>query len=123
MEEEGADLGGALDLGALKAVMSGARVLVGNDAGARHVAVAFGVPCVVMMGPTAIEKTNMNLERVTVLTADVACRPCYKRECPIDHRCMTRIPPEQVAAEAVRALSEGPGFTGRRTKMMAGEAA
>ena len=123
MEGEGADLGGALDLGALKAVIQNARVLVCNDAGARHVAVAFGVPCVVMMGPTAIEKTNMNLERVTVLTADVECRPCYLRNCPIDHRCMTRIPPEQVAAEAMRALAEGSAFAGRQKTMMAGEAA
>ncbi len=122
MEETGADLGGALSLGGLKAVMQNARVLVCNDAGARHVAVAFGVPCVVMMGPTALEKTNMNLDRVSVLTADVACRPCYKRDCPIDHRCMTRIPAERVAAEAVRALAEGSGYAGEQ-KMIAGGAA
>ncbi len=105
MRAPAADLAGRLGLGALKAVVRRSRVLVCNDAGARHLAVAFRVPCVVLMGPTALEKTDMNLERVKVLSADVPCRPCYLRECPIDHRCMTRIPPEQVAAEALPALA------------------
>ncbi len=104
MAAPAADLGGRLDLGGLKAILQPARVLVCNDAGARHIAVAFGVPSVVMMGPTSIEKTALNLERVQVLTADVPCRPCYHRECPIDHRCMTRISPERVG-EAARAAS------------------
>jgi heptosyltransferase-2 len=110
-----ADLGGALDLGALKALIRRARVLVCNDAGARHVAVAFGVPCVVMFGPTSLEKTGLNLERVTVFEAtDVSCRPCYRRSCPIDHRCMTRISPERVARAALAALRAGPGGAGAR---------
>lgn len=98
------DLGGALSLGGLKGVVSQSRVLVCNDAGARHVAVALGVPCVVMMGSTALEKTDCNLEHVMVVSADVSCRPCYQRTCPIDHRCMTRIDAERVAEEAIRAL-------------------
>jgi heptosyltransferase-2 len=92
---------GRLDLGAFKAVVRRARVLVCNDAGARHVAVAFGVPVVAIFGPTAVEKTGWNLERVHTLVADgVSCRPCYLRRCPIDHRCMTRITPERVIQAA-----------------------
>jgi heptosyltransferase-2 len=105
-----ADLAGSVGLGGLKALVSRAKLLVGNDAGARHLAVAFGVPCVITMGPTGIEKTNLNLERVSVLSAAVACRPCYLRDCPIDHRCMTRISPEDVVEECERALA--PGFAG-----------
>ncbi len=107
-----ADLTGAIGLGPLKALVRRARLLVANDAGARHLAVAFGVPCVVLMGPTSLEKTNLNLERVSVLSADVACRPCYLRDCPIDHRCLTRIPPALVAAEGARALAAGSHFAG-----------
>jgi heptosyltransferase-2 len=110
MSGTAADLAGSVGLGGLKALVRGARLLVGNDAGARHLAVAFGVPCVITMGPTALEKTNLNLERVSVLSAAVACRPCYLRDCPIDHRCMTRIPPEVVVDECERALA--PGFAG-----------
>ena len=57
-----------------------------------------------MMGPTSLEKTPLNLERVAVLSEDVSCRPCYLRECPIDHRCMTRIAPERVIEAARDAL-------------------
>src|SRR5690606_25015425 len=108
MRAPAAVLAGALDLGALKAVMRRARVLVCNDAGARHVAVAFGVPVVTLLGPTALEKTGWNLERVRALWVDVECRPCYRRRCPIDHRCMTRLAPDRVAAAARAAFAEGP---------------
>ncbi len=104
MRAPAACLAGELRLGTLKALLRRARLLVCNDAGARHIAVAFGVPCVVLMGPTSLLKTNLNLERVQVLTADVPCRPCYLRECPIDHRCMTRIEPKRVAEAALAAL-------------------
>ncbi len=102
------DLTGEIGLGAMKAVMRRARVLVCNDAGSRHVAVAFGVPVVCMMGPTSLEKTNLNLEQVAVLTANVACRPCYHRVCPTDHRCMTRIAPERVLEAVAPSLGVAP---------------
>jgi heptosyltransferase-2 len=104
MRAPAAVLAGELDLGTNKAVMRRARVLVCNDAGARHVAVALGVPSVVLFGPTSLAKTNLNLERVRALAADVACRPCYHRVCPTDHRCMTQLAPERVVASALPAL-------------------
>ncbi len=96
---------GRLDLRVLKAVVKRARLLVCNDAGARHIAVALGVPCVALFGPTSVAKTALNLERVRVFASDVACRPCYHRNCPIDHRCMRAIRPEAVAAAAREILS------------------
>lgn len=105
MQEPAINLAGEISLGATKAILARSRLLICNDAGARHIAVAFGVPCVVPMGPTSLEKTNLNLERVSVLTADdVECRPCYKRVCPIDHRCMTRITPKQVIDVSLTSL-------------------
>jgi heptosyltransferase-2 len=98
------DLAGRISLGATKALVRRARVVVCNDAGARHLAAAFGVACVVLLGPTSLEKTALNLERTTVLHEDVPCRPCYLRECPIDHRCLVRIGPERAVAAALPAL-------------------
>jgi heptosyltransferase-2 len=112
MRSPAAVLAGRLDLGALKAVVRRARVLVCNDAGARHVAVAFGVPVVALFGPTSLAKTSWNLERVRAFAADVGCRPCYHRECPIDHRCMTRLGSEAVAAAALAAFRDPAGFRG-----------
>lgn len=97
-------LAGLLDLGASKALVRRARVLVCNDAGARHIAVALGVPAVVVFGPTSLAKTPLNLERVRALAADVACRPCYHRTCPTDHRCMVRLAPERVIGAALPAI-------------------
>jgi heptosyltransferase-2 len=34
----------------------------------------------------------------------VECRPCYKRVCPIDHRCMTRVTPKQVIDVSMTSL-------------------
>lgn len=107
MTSPAVDLTAHLGLGGLKALLRRSRVLVCNDAGARHVAAAFGVPCVMLIGPTSIEKTALNLDHVRVLDADVACRPCYLRRCPIDHRCMTRIDPERVIDAALAAMADG----------------
>ena len=107
MAAPGVVLAGSVDLGALKAVLRRVCVLVCNDAGARHVAVAFGVPCVVLMGPTSLEKTDSNLESVHVLETAVDCRPCYLRTCPIDHRCMTRLEPERATRIVLDLLAGG----------------
>ena len=103
------DLAGVLDLGGLKALVRRLSLLVCNDAGARHLAVAFGVPSIVLMGPPALEKTAANLETGGVLQTDVACRPCYRRHCPIDHRCMRSIGARSVARLALRRLGARPG--------------
>jgi ADP-heptose:LPS heptosyltransferase len=39
-------------LGALKSLMSGASLFIGNDSGPAHVAAAFGIPVVVLFGPS-----------------------------------------------------------------------
>ncbi|MBK7948689.1 MAG: glycosyltransferase family 9 protein [Deltaproteobacteria bacterium] len=99
-------LAGLLDLGALKALLRHARLLVANDAGTRHLAAAFGVPSVVFFGPTSVAKTPDNLERVAVLETQHDCRPCYLRDCPIDHRCLREISVERAFSAASHIVSE-----------------
>ena len=36
------------------------------------------------------------------LTHDVTCRPCMLRECPIDHRCLRDLLPDQVFDAVMR---------------------
>ena len=113
MKEPAVDLTGELGLGALKAVVRRSRVLICNDAGARHIAAAFGVPTLVLVGPVSISYTNLNLRRTRLLREDVECSPCQLKVCPIDHRCMTRLRPSRVLAEAKAALSD-PAWEGSR---------
>lgn len=100
-------LAGVLDLGALKALLRRARLLVCNDAGARHVAVALGTPAVVFFGPTAVAKTAENLALVEGLETEHGCRPCYRRRCPIDHRCLASIDPGEALVAVDRLLRRG----------------
>jgi heptosyltransferase-2 len=103
-----ADLGGrSLDLSLLKSLVARASLVVCNDAGARHLAAAFEVPCLVLMGPTSLAYTNLNLKKTRVLREPVECSPCHRKVCPIDHRCMTRLVPSRVLAEARAALRGG----------------
>ncbi len=98
--------GDAMTLGLLKSVLARARLLICNDAGARHVAAAFEVPALVLFGPTSLGYTNLNLKKTRILREAVECSPCQLRVCPIDHRCMTRLLPARVVAEARAALRD-----------------
>lgn len=101
------NLVGHTDLGTLVALTSQSRVCVTNDSGVMHVAAATGRPVVAMFGPTD-ERVTRPLGRGDVLTANVFCRPCHLRDCPIDHRCMKRITVDTVFAAVSRHLAFTP---------------
>lgn len=103
---------GQTDLGALVAITSRSRVCVTNDSGVMHVAAATGRPVVAMFGPTD-ERVTRPLGRGDVLTADVFCRPCHLRDCPIDHRCMKRITVDMAFAAVSRHLAFTPSGPSR----------
>jgi heptosyltransferase-2 len=95
------DLSGRTDLPTLAGVLSLARAVVANDSGAMHLAAAVGARVIAVFGPTDERKTAplssaADAPPPVIVSADVWCRPCLLRECPIDHRCMTRISPQRV---------------------------
>ena len=95
------DLAGATTLPVLAAVLSLSGACVSNDSGAMHLAAAAGARVVAVFGPTNERATRPLTRpgvRAEVVSAPVWCRPCMLRECPIDHRCMTRIEPRDVLA-------------------------
>lgn len=92
-------------LESLKATVAGLDLLIGNDSGPRHVAVAFGVPVVCIMGPTSPRYSEGPYERGAVLRVDVDCGPCQKPTCRTDHRCMTRVGVDWVVEVAQRHLA------------------
>jgi heptosyltransferase-2 len=92
-------------LAELVALLAGAALHLGNDTGPRHIAVALGIPTIVLIGPTDPRHTAHQLERQRVLREVVPCSPCGLKTCPIDQRCMTRIGPERVVAAAAELLA------------------
>ncbi len=98
------DFAGRTDLGGLVGLASMCRVFVSNDSGAMHVAAALGRPVVAMFGPTD-ERVTRPIGESDVLTANVFCRPCHLRDCPIDHRCMKRIGVDAVFNAVARHLA------------------
>ncbi len=102
-------LDATLDLGGLKALIRIAGLLISNDSGTRHVAAAFGVPSVVFFGPTSVDKSADNLDAIEVLETEHPCRPCYRRICPIDHRCLRSISVDAADEAAFRILDDPSG--------------
>lgn len=80
------------------------RVYLTNDSGAMHIASALGVPTVAIFGATDDVATGPTGPLAKVVREPVECSPCLKRECPIDHRCMTRVSAARVAETALELL-------------------
>ena len=80
------------------------RVYLTNDSGAMHIASALGVPTVAVFGATDDQTTGPTGLLAKVVREPVECSPCLKRECPIDHRCMTRVDASRVAEAALELL-------------------
>jgi heptosyltransferase-2 len=108
---QGIDLIGATDLTMLMGVISQCRVVVANDSGALHLAAGLGVRAVGIYGPTD-ERYSTPLTpdekacTITTISENVFCRPCFMADCPIDHRCMKRIPTVRVFDAVRRHLEE-----------------
>ncbi|MCU0726899.1 MAG: lipopolysaccharide heptosyltransferase II [Planctomycetes bacterium] len=107
---------GVLDLDALKSAVKRCSLMVTTDTGPRHYAVAFGVPVVVVMGPTDPRYTESNLDRtIVVRKTDVECAPCHLKTCPLTHHgCMEWIEADEVFAAAEELLRRFPPGAGGR---------
>ena len=104
-------LSGATTIRELMAAVKRCEVLVTNDTGPMHIASAFQVPVVAIFGPTDWRTTSPFGSAHAIVRQPVDCAPCLLRECPIDHRCMTRVTVEQVYDEAVKQIG-GQGAMG-----------
>jgi heptosyltransferase II len=76
------------------------RLFLTNDSGAMHIASALGIPTVTVFGATDHTTTGPTGPLARVVRQPVDCSPCLLRECPIDHRCMTRVTVDQVVEAA-----------------------
>ncbi len=102
---------GATTLGQYLALLERCRLVIVNDGGPLHMAVAAGAPTVSLIA-TVDESVYGPYPREghRVVTKDIACRPCYRqfRRADCDHiSCLNDIRVEEVFAEVEAALSEG----------------
>jgi heptosyltransferase-2 len=96
---------GETTLAELVGVLASLRLLLTNDSGPMHLAAALGTPLVAVFGSTDWSETAPVSERARVVREDASCAPCRLRECPIDHRCMTRVRVDRVAEAALELLA------------------
>jgi ADP-heptose:LPS heptosyltransferase len=109
------DLGGRTDLGALHAVMAGARAVVVGNSGPAHVAAAAGSPVVSLFAPTvpAARWRPWGVPHVLLGDQQIGCRECRARECPLDgHPCLASV----TVADVLDAIDE---LTGDRLERAA----
>lgn len=96
------NLTGRTTIGQMAAVMKRCGTVVANDSGPLHIAAATGAKTVAIFGPTNYNLTAPLSDNVRIVSKDVDCAPCMKRECPKDHRCM-----KEITAEEVYEIIEG----------------
>jgi len=97
-------LSGRTELSELIAMIGCCDLFLTNDSGPMHLAAALRVPTLAIFGSTDEIATGPMSPATVVLNKRVECSPCLLRECPIDHRCMTRITVEEVAQQAFRVI-------------------
>ncbi len=87
-------LTGKTTLAEVVSILSICDLLVSNDTGPAHISAALGTKTLVVFGPTNPHTTQPFQSEI--IRKEVDCAPCMLRDCPIDHRCMTRISPDEV---------------------------
>lgn len=86
-------------------LMSLADVVVSNDSGLMHVACALDRDIIAIYGSSSPDFTPPLSQKSVILSKTLACKPCFKRECPLQHlNCLKTIMPEEVirAIESIK---------------------
>lgn len=99
------DMAGKTTLRELIALIQCCHLFLTNDSGPMHVASALGIPLIALFGSTSDVATSP-YNGGHVIHKHVPCSPCYRRECPIDFRCMTRIEVQEVYEEMQKQIKK-----------------
>jgi len=84
-----------LTLQQLIGLVSNLDILICNNSGPLHIAVALGIPTVSMMGPTNYKRWWPIGENHIVIRKEIDCSPCNLSRCRT-HKCMRLITPEDI---------------------------
>ena len=97
--------GGLHDVLDFAAVVGMLDALVTGDTLAMHIAIALGVPTVVLFGPSAPQEIELFGAGRKVLSP-LDCAPCYRRDCDVRPSCMEAIDMQTVFKALVEALEK-----------------
>ena len=97
------DLIGLTGMPELVEAIRRSRLLLCNDSGPMHIAAALGTPVVSLFGPTDPVLTGPFTRKAEVLTPDLPCLRCFRRECA-EGLCHRSITPEAVKKSMEKQL-------------------
>jgi len=102
------DLTGKTTIKDLVLEISKLDIFITGDSGPMHIAAAFNIPTISLFGPTKFKETSQWKNKHSVLISkDLDCQPCMKRECPLGHHnCMKLIESREVIDCAKKLIRE-----------------
>lgn len=99
-------LTGKLGLGELAGFLKKSSLLITGDTGPMHIASALATPQVAVFGPTHPLRTGPYEGKFEIISTDLNCMPCFKRECPLGHRdCINSLETWHISEKAIKLLT------------------
>jgi len=99
------NMAGKTNLRELASLIAECDAFITNDSGPMHMASALLVPVVAIFGSTNKTSTGPFGEGHKIITKNLPCSPCMKRECPEGHlKCMAEISADDVFAALKEVL-------------------
>ncbi|HVF89316.1 MAG TPA: lipopolysaccharide heptosyltransferase II [Blastocatellia bacterium] len=109
LESKVAVAAGKTSIKQVAALIESCDMLICNDSGLMHVAVAVQTPVIAIYGPTDIRRTAPLGPQHSVIRRDLPCSPCFRLEgdeevhlCP-HHDCLMTVEPDEVLQAALKS--------------------